>query len=154
MSWRNMLTPSIWQYSTAAIFVLNFRQPNMLWRNIRPLSISSSPALWLFSLFQNKVWYFLPISVVVKTAEEKQAVDEQIRGKVEMNALSRNWSCRQCGYSHHRKEVVYKHVDTKHMEMVYRCDYCHKLAPTQHALKEHMRTNHKDSSVISAYPTY
>ena len=92
--------------------------------------------------------------MVVKTAEEKQAVNEQIREKVEMSRLSRNWSCRQCGYSHHRKEVVYKHVDTKHMEMVYRCDYCHKLTPTQHALKEHMRTNHKDLSVISSYPIY
>ena len=153
MSWRNMLTRSIWPYSTVAIFVLNSRQLNMHWSNIRLLSIRTRTcSLVVTIVFQNI--HFLPISVVVKTAEEKQAVDEQIREKVEMNPLSRNWSCRQCGYSHHRKEVVYKHVDTKHMDMVYRCDYCHKLTPTQHALKEHMRTNHKDSSVISSYPTY
>merc|ERR1712039_623371 len=89
--------------------------------------------------------------VVVKTAEEKHTVDEQIRGKIELDTFSRSWSCRQCGYSNSRKEVVYKHVDTKHMEVVYRCDNCHRLAPTQHALKEHTRTYHKDAPVISSY---
>ena len=45
---------------------------------------------------------------MVKTAEEKHTVDEQIRGEIELDTLSRSWSCRQCGYSNSRKEVVYK----------------------------------------------
>ena len=43
MSWRSMLTPSIWPYSTAAAYVLNSLQPNMLWNNTSHLSISSRP---------------------------------------------------------------------------------------------------------------
>ena len=39
--------------------------------------------------------------------------------------------------------VVYKHVDSKHMDIVYKCDICHKLSPTQHALSEHVRSIHK-----------
>ena len=55
-----------------------------------------------------------------------------------------------CGYSHTRKEVVVKHVDTKHMDLLYSCDFCGKLAPTLHALKEHMRMGHKDAMINSA----
>ena len=40
MSWRSTLMPSIWPFSTVAISVSNSRQLNMLWSNIRLLSIS------------------------------------------------------------------------------------------------------------------
>ena len=102
-------------------------------------------------LLWDSLWPTYLFSVVVKNAEEKHRVDEQIRGKIELDTFSRSWSCRQCGYSNSRKEVVYKHVDTKHMEVVYRCDNCQRLVPTQHALKEHTRTYHKDAPVISSY---
>ena len=92
--------------------------------------------------------------MVVKTAEEKHIADEQIGGEIELGTFSRSWSCRQCGYSNSRKEVVYKHVDTKHMELVYRCDNCQRLVPTQHALKEHTRTYHKDAPGISSYSVH
>jgi aspartate carbamoyltransferase regulatory subunit len=96
----------------------------------------------------------LIISVVVKSSEEKLVADEQIRAKVELSRTQRGvWSCRDCAYSNARKEVVFKHVDAKHMDLMYRCDYCTKLTPTQHALKEHIRSNHKESNLAS-YPVY
>lgn len=95
------------------------------------------------------------ISVIVQSSDEKQAADEQIRSKLELNQDLRLWSCRVCAYSHSRKEVVTKHVDTKHMNMMYSCDYCQRLSPTQHALKEHLRTSHKDAVTNNcSYSTY
>lgn len=90
--------------------------------------------------------------MIVKSPEDQLAADEEIRGKLEINQNSRLWCCKECAYTHSRKEVVTKHVDTKHMNLCYRCDNCHKLTPTQHALKEHMRTSHKDSSAYYSAP--
>lgn len=93
--------------------------------------------------------------MIVQSSDEKQAADEQIRSKLELNQDLRLWLCRVCSYSHSRKEVVTKHVDTKHMNLMYSCDYCQRLSPTQHALKEHLRTSHKDAvSNNCSYSTY
>ena len=59
MSWRNMLTRSIWPYSTVAIFVLNSRQLNMLWSNIRLLSIRTRTCSMVVIIVL-KIYIFCP----------------------------------------------------------------------------------------------
>ena len=53
------------------------------------------------------------------------------------------WKCNNCDYNQMRKEVVFKHIDSKHYKFQYNCDFCPKVCPTQHALTMHNRTYHK-----------
>jgi len=81
--------------------------------------------------------------VVVYSCEERKAADNLIRAKLSMDPVSKVWHCRLCSYSHLRQDVMRKHVDSQHMNITYSCDICHKLSPTQHALKQHQSSMHK-----------
>jgi len=75
--------------------------------------------------------------------KEREAADAQINLLLNFNPVVKRWFCVSCDYNHQARQVVYKHVDSKHMDIVYKCDICHKLSPTQHALSEHVRSIHK-----------
>ena len=79
---------------------------------------------------------------------EREAADAQINLLLNFNPVVKRWFCVSCDYNHQARQVVYKHVDSKHMDMVvvvvvykhvdskhmdivYKCDICHKLSPTQ-----------------------
>ena len=74
---------------------------------------------------------------------EREAAAAQINLLLNFNPVVKRWFCVSCDYNHQARQVVYKHVDSKHMDIVYKCDICHKLSPTQHALSEHVRSIHK-----------
>ena len=58
------------------------------------------------------------------------------------------WFCERCNYTHQARNVVYNHIDAKHFDFVYKCDFCGKVSPTKHAKREHVRTMHKDAQFI------
>ena len=80
---------------------------------------------------------------------EREAADAQIQTMLYFNREGKRWICVSCSYSHQAKQVVYKHVDSKHMDIIYKCDHCDKLSPTQHALSEHVRFAHKQTQLYS-----
>ena len=78
--------------------------------------------------------------------KDKATADSEINAMMSYSADAKSWSCSWCEYAHSRKEVVYKHIDSKHYTSRYNCDYCDKTCPTQHAMSEHMRAYHKYSA--------
>ena len=55
------------------------------------------------------------------------------------------WTCTKCDYSHRQKTVVFNHIDSKHMDNSYPCNFCGKSSTTQHGLNEHVRRQHSNS---------
>jgi len=80
---------------------------------------------------------------VVYSGGDRELADGLIRGKLRMDPASKVWACTECSYSHTRQDVMKKHVDAQHMDITYSCYICHKLSPTQHALKQHQNLMHK-----------
>ena len=60
-----------------------------------------------------------------------------------MSCDAGQWRCNICDYAQARRDVVYKHIDTKHYLYSYNCELCYKTCPSQHALEEHNRTYHR-----------
>jgi len=81
--------------------------------------------------------------------KEREAADAQIQTLLQFRPEVKRWFCVSCNYNHQARQVVYKHVDSKHMDIVYKCDHCDKLSPTQHALSEHVRSTHKQISPLN-----
>ena len=54
------------------------------------------------------------------------------------------YGCEKCDYTNPTKSVMYKHVDSKHMDFIYNCVYCGKENPTQHSMDMHIRRTHKN----------
>ena len=88
----------------------------------------------LFAQTRKLIWF---------CEKEREAADAQIQTLLQFNPEVKRWFCVSCSYNHQARQVVYKHVDSKHMDIVYKCDQCDKLSPTQHALSEHVRSTHK-----------
>ena len=70
--------------------------------------------------------------------------DIEINKMMMYSRENKTWMCTTCNYFHARKEVVHKHVDSKHCDFLYCCVYCDKVSPTQHALSQHVSCYHKN----------
>ena len=86
---------------------------------------------------------FLFFVVVSMQNKGTVAVDLEINTMFQQDPVSKLWTCQWCDYAHARKEVTFKHVDSKHFVGQYSCQYCAKICPTQHAMAGHIRTYHK-----------
>ena len=75
--------------------------------------------------------------------KNKGCADLEINSMLHSDQVSKLWMCQWCDYAHARKEVTFKHVDSKHFSGQYSCDYCSKVCPTQHSMSEHIRAYHK-----------
>ena len=54
-----------------------------------------------------------------------------------------SWECLSCGYSSRQKHHVKNHIESKHINLQYSCQYCSKTCPSSHALEMHIHRNHK-----------
>ena len=80
---------------------------------------------------------------MVKDKEEaKSEINSMMESQVNEFG-SKDWYCSVCNYSNCRKSVVFQHVDSRHFEGNYNCEYCLKLFPTQQALAQHINFKHK-----------
>jgi len=79
---------------------------------------------------------------IAHSLQDREYADSLIRSKLAMDPSSRLWSCKECSYSHHRQDVMKKHVDAQHMSISYSCSVCLRLSSTQHALKQHQSSQH------------
>ena len=64
-------------------------------------------------------------------------VREEIESQIVQTAIGGSFECAKCDYSNPIRNVVYKHIDSKHMDFVYTCPYCGKENPTNHAMSMH-----------------
>ena len=79
------------------------------------------------------------ICVLVLNPEiEKQIMESMFK-------TERGWECGQqnCDYVSKNIGNVRRHVESKHLDIVVQCPYCHKFCPTKHALTMHIKRNHQ-----------
>ena len=69
-------------------------------------------------------------------------VREEIESQI-VQLPTGSFACTTCDYNNPIKNVVYKHIDSKHMDFVYTCPYCGKENPTNHVMSMHIRRQHK-----------
>ena len=143
------LTLSMWIPPISVQIVQLFVQPRMQCslmdiehtRTSKKKHFSLATCSLFCNVFPNLPALNIEIKYLFET--EREAADAQINLLLNFNPLVKRWFCVSCDYNHQARQVVYKHVDSKHMDIVYKCDICHKLSPTQHALSEHVRSIHK-----------
>jgi len=80
---------------------------------------------------------------VVVSMQNKGTADIEVNSMLQQDPVSKLWMCQWCDYAHARKEVTFKHVDSKHFAGQYSCPFCTKICPTQHAMSGHIRAYHK-----------
>jgi len=79
----------------------------------------------------------------VVSMQNKGTADIEINSMLQQDPVSKLWMCQWCDYANARKEVTFKHVDSKHVACQYSCPFCTKICPTQHAMSGHIRAYHK-----------
>ena len=61
-----------------------------------------------------------------------------------------NYICTDCQYVTSIKQVLKKHIEAQHISPGVMCEICHKISPTRHALRMHLKRVHntlpKDTS--------
>ena len=122
--YSNMLIASTTITNTNVIIVQRFPQPFMHWKSMLEHHTKCNFKSCNFEGIKSK-------------AEADLAISNMMRLE------GGQWTCNNCDYSQARRDVVYKHIDTKHYFYSYQCEFCYKTSPSQHALKEHNRTYHK-----------
>ena len=89
-------------------------------------------------LYKEKKSNYFPALV-----KEKYEAQTEIYSMMQYDQEMKMWLCNSCDYLNARKEVLFKHIDSKHYDVRYKCEFCSKLCPTQHSLSEHNRAYHK-----------
>ena len=71
---------------------------------------------------------------IILATGDRVTAENEINSMMHFNEELKMWFCGQCKmYSHPMRQVVFKHIDSKHLDYWYKCDFCEKLCPTQHA---------------------
>ena len=50
--------------------------------------------------------------------------------------------CTDCNYESFAKQAMEKHIESKHISPGVICQICHKISPTRHALRMHLKRMH------------
>ena len=80
---------------------------------------------------------------IILATGDRVTAENEINSMMHFHEELKTWFCGQCKmYSHPMRQVVFKHIDSKHLDYWYKCDFCEKLCPTQHAVTEHTRRAH------------
>ena len=64
------------------------------------------------------------------------------------------YSCNTCGKSSNKRSDLRKHIEAKHLNIVYNCEYCNKNFNALHKYYTHLRRDHgimSGKSYPSAY---
>ena len=96
----------------------------------------------IFCQVMSIVFIFLRIPHILVSIADAEAEAEIIK-VLKFDGSLKLWYCETCDYNHQARSVVYNHIDAKHFNFVYLCQYCGRASPTRHANREHVRTMHK-----------
>ena len=61
---------------------------------------------------------------------------------MKMIKTGQKYYCTDCQYETFVKQVVMKHIEAQHIKPGIECDICHKVSPTRHAWRMHLKRAH------------
>ena len=78
---------------------------------------------------------------------------EEIDAIIQMKILQegQNYICTDCQYVTSIKQVLKKHIEAQHISPGVMCEICHKISPTRHALRMHLKRVHNTLPTDTSY---
>jgi len=78
----------------------------------------------------------------LQTADGNKDIDDLLS----QNMIKGNeglWFCKKCQYQSKNSSHVKNHIEARHLDNKYHCDYCSTICPSKHALTMHLHRKHK-----------
>ena len=58
------------------------------------------------------------------------------------------WNCNVCNYARKRVSDVRKHIERKHINIQFQCEYCEAIVSSRENLKVHLKNRHNITNSI------
>ena len=72
-------------------------------------------------------------------------LDQEVQSKMNQvidSTGQKVWNCIVCSYARKRISDVRKHIERKHIDMQFQCEYCDSVVSSRENLKNHLKIRH------------